>query len=145
MHSMTSPHPGTSSRVRAVVEFCLSKLVSEHAKRIIFVTSLYARMSRLEKLQAAAIDKLNHFMVLATNSASLPLPSRLQNVIWKSTSLNDMLSPEILKTPLTPEQRRELSTKVVDITPGWLRYGTKPSMIDDVGNLLSPSGRMAMA
>lgn len=139
MYSTTSNDQRASSLVRTVVETILSKLVNQHTKRIIFVTSLYTRVSRLEKLQQSAVAKLNQLMVLATNENSLPLATRLQSVIWNNTEINTTLSPDVLNGPLSEEQKRELSTRVVDMSPSWLRYG-KPSMIKDVQKLLSQFG-----
>lgn len=136
MHSTTSNDQRASSLVRTVIEFILSKLVNQHTKRIIFVTSLYTRVSRLDQLQHSAVAKLNQVMVLASNEDSLSFTARLQSVIWNKTEINNVLSPEVLSRGLSEEQKRELSTRVVDMAPKCLRYG-KPSMIKDVQNLLS--------
>lgn len=141
MHSTASNDQRASSLVRTVMGFILSKLVNQHTKRIIFVTSLYTRMSRLDKLQQSAVAKLNQVMVLASNEDSLSFTSRLQSVIWNRTEINNLLSPEMLRRGLSEEQRRELSTRVVDMAPKCLRYG-KPSMIKDVQNLLSQFDRL---
>jgi hypothetical protein len=139
MNSTTSKDQRASSMLRTVVETIQSKHVKHHTKRIIFVSSLYTRVSRLEKLQQSAVAKLNQLMVLATNENSLPLATRLQSVIWNNTEINTTLSPDVLNGPLSEEQKRELSTRVVDMSPSWLRYG-KPSMIKDVQKLLSQFG-----
>lgn len=144
MHSTTSTDQRASSLVRTVTEFFLSKLVNQHTKRIIFVTSLYSRMSRMETLQQSAVAKLNQLMVLATNEDSLSFSARLQSVIWNKTALNSVLTPEVLQSNLSEEQRRELSTAVVDMAPRWLRY-QKPSMIKDIYSLLSHSDELVPA
>lgn len=144
MHSTTSSDQRASSLVRTIVEFILSKLVNQHTKRIIFVTSLYSRVSRLDKLQQSAVAKLNQVMVLASNADSLSFTTRFQNVIWNQTELNSILTPEMIARGLSDEQRRELSTRVVEMAPKCLRYG-KPNMIKDVQNLLSQLDRLSPA
>jgi hypothetical protein len=135
MQSTTSHHQRASSLVRTAMGSILSKLVNEHTKRIIFITSLYARVSRIDKLQQSAMVKLNQLMVLATNESSLPFSARLHQLVWGGTDLTDVLTPELLQSRLNEDQRRELSTQVVDMTPKCLRYG-KLAMIKDVQKLL---------
>ncbi len=144
MHSTASNDQRASSLVRTVMEFILSKLVNQHTKRIIFVTSLYTRMSRMETLQHSAVAKLNQLMVLATNEDSLSFSARLQSVIWNKTALNSVLTPEVLHMQLSEEQRREISTQVVDMAPRWLRY-QKPSMIKDICSLLTHTDELVPA
>lgn len=143
MHITASSRQRTSSLAGAVLEFLLSKLVNQHTKRIIFVTSLYTRVSRLNQLEQSAITKLNQLMVLATNEDSLSFTSRLHQVIWGGTGINETLTPEILRSEMSEEVRRQLSTRVVDMSPKWLRY-EKPNMIKDVVNLLRQSPQLAV-
>ncbi len=144
MYITTSPRQRASSLVGTVMEFLLSKLVNQHTKRIIFVTSLYTRVSRLNQLEQSAITKLNQLMVLATNEDSLSFTSRLHQVIWGRTGINETLTPEILRGDLSEETCRQLSTKVVDMSPKWLRY-EKPNMIKDVVSLLRQTPQLAAA
>lgn len=144
MHSTTSSNQRASSLVRTVTEFFLSKLVNQHTRRIIFITSLYSRVSSLEKLQQSAVAKLNQLMVLATNEDSLSFSARLQNVIWNRTEINSRLNAEVFRGQLSEEEIRSLATDVVDMAPGWLRY-PKSSMIKDVYNLLTHSDELVHA
>lgn len=141
MQITASPNQSTSL-VRTAMEFFLSKLVNQHTKRIIFVTSLYTRVSRLTLLEQSAVVKLNQLMVLATNEDSLSFTSRLQSLVWGQTAVTDMLSLEVLRGELTDDRCRELSTRVVDMSPKWLRY-EKPNMIRDVVNLLRQSPQLS--
>ncbi|WJJ55156.1 hypothetical protein [Xanthomonas phage RTH11] len=129
------------------MEFILSKFVNQHTRRIIFVTSLFTRTSRLDRLQQSAVAKLNQVMVLASNDSSLPLASRLHNLVWRGTDLNSVLSAEVMHgvPVMTEAQLRDLSTRVVDTAPKYLRYGAKPDMIRDVFRLLTQSGKMVPA
>lgn len=144
MQTMAGPNQRAPSLVWAVMEFLLSKLVNQHTKRIIFVTSLYTRVSRLSQLEQSAISKLNQLMVLATNEDSLTFTSRLNRVIWGRTNINEKLTPELLRGELTDELCQQLSTEVVDMSPRWLRY-EKPNMIKDVSNLLRQTPQLAAA
>lgn len=144
MQSTASHNQRASSLVRTVTEFFLSKLVNQHTRRIIFITSLYTRVSSLEKLQQSAVAKLNQLMVLATNEDSLTFSARLQNVIWSKTEINSRLTPEVFRGHMSEEQIRDLATDVVDMAPQWLRY-PKSSMIKDVYNLLTHSDELVPA
>jgi hypothetical protein len=136
MQSTTSQNQRASNLARTVMGSILSKLVNQHTKRIILMTSLYARVSRMEKLQQSAMAKLNQLMVLATNENSLSFSARFHSVIWRDTNLAGILTPEVLQSHMNEEQRRELSTQVVDMSPMCLRYGSKCQMIKDVQTLL---------
>lgn len=144
MQTMTGPSQRANSLVWVVMEFLLSKLVNQHTKRIIFVTSLYTRVSRLSQLEQSAISRLNQLMVLATNEESLTFTSRLNRIIWGRTQINEKLTPELLRGELSDELCQQLSTEVVDMSPRWLRY-EKPNMIKDVWNLLRQTPQLAAA
>ncbi len=136
MHGTASKDQRGVSLVRTVVEFILSKLVNEHTRRMIFVTSIYKRGTRLDHLKQSAVVRLNHVMTVATDPRSLTMAARLHNLVWGNTDLNTVLSPEVFARKLSEAEKRELSTRVVDMAPKFLRYG-KPAMIRDLCQLFS--------
>lgn len=138
MHSTTIVPQRASSLARTVMGSILSKLVNQHTKRIIFISSLYARISRIDRLQQSAVEKLNQLMVLATNEKSLTFSARFHGLVWRGTGITTVLSPENLRPLMSEDQRRELSAQVVDMAPRCLRYG-KSEMIRDVQRLLFQS------
>lgn len=125
------------------MEFLLAKLCSQHIKRIIFVTSLFAQLNRMESLQQSARDKLNYIMALASDQNALGLPARFQGAVWKNTGLHDVIESVLSGRKLTPEQTREISMCVVDLSPEWVRYSSKPAMADDVYHLITEACPLA--
>lgn len=143
MYGTASNDQQSVGLVRAVVVFVLSKLVNDHTRRMVFVTTIHKRTSRLDHLKQSAMVKLNQLMAVATDARSLPMAARLHNLVWGNTDLNTVLSPEVLSRAMSEDERREISTRVVDMAPKCLRYG-KPDMIKDVQRLLSLGDAMPM-
>lgn len=137
MNSTTSLHRGTTSPVGTVLEFLLSKLVSQHVKRIIAMSSLAAKCTPLGRLEREGIDRLNALLVLTLQGRedALMAPSRLKNFVWGNTKLDEVLTPDTLNRPMSEEQAREISLRIVDLSPKWLRY-KKTLMFDDVFRLV---------
>lgn len=108
---------------KSALEYVLSKVISRHGKRIFFITSLYFQVVQIEKLKAEALSKLNAIMKLAHHEEALRLPAALRGRVWDSTALHATLSGELLDQDVTDERAKEISRKVVELTPHWLRYG----------------------
>lgn len=137
MNSTTSLHRGETRSVGTVLKYMLSKLVSQHVKRIVAMSSLAAKCNRLGRLEREGVDRLNALLVLTLQGRedALLAPSRLKDFVWGKTKLDEVLTPDVLNRPMTDEQVREISVRIVDLTPMWLRYG-KPLMLEDICRLL---------
>ena len=143
MQTLTSPRQATPrSASQAVFEFLMSKVTSRHGKRIIFVTSLYFKVVRIERLKTDAIAKLNTIMQLATSEDALRLPAALRGMVWRFSELPEALNEEILDTEVSMEEALELSEKVVAASPVWVRYG-RDDMVKDVLDLIRQGGQLA--
>lgn len=128
----TAPASGTENRV---VSFVLSKMLSNHGKRVMFVTSLYSRVVRFESLKAEAIEKLNDVMQLASNPNALELPTMAKNFIWKDRDIQTLLNETTLRNNIPEAEAQVISESVVDLAPHWLQY-PRDKMIDDVMSLI---------
>ncbi|MDU7869535.1 MAG: hypothetical protein E7J78_20720 [Pantoea sp.] len=137
MNSTTSLHRGNTHSVGTVLKYMLSKLVSQHVKRIVAMSSLAAKCNRLGRLEREGIDRLNALLVLTIQGRqdALVAPSKLKDFVWGKTKLDEVLTPEVLSRPMSEEQAREISLRIVDLTPMWLRYG-KPLMLEDIYKLV---------
>lgn len=141
--------PAESSKERPslrlrLMRFVLSKLVSRQGKRIFFVTSLYCHTFHLDSLRADAIAKLNRVMGLVSDEKGLHFPILFHDMVWKGTSINDVLAAHSLDTTLSEETVQELSTQLVDLAPPFIDYG-RADMVEDVANLLRNSNRLVIA
>lgn len=137
MNSTTSLHRGNTHSVGTVLKYMLSKLVSQHVKRIVAMGSLAAKCNRLGRLEREGVDRLNALLVLTIQGRqdALLVPSRLKDFVWGKTKLDEVLTPEMLNRPMSEDQAREISLRIVDLTPMWLRYG-KLLMVDDICKLV---------
>ena len=128
-------HNRISLAIFAMIEFCMSKLLPKHGKRIIFVSSLYAQVTQLERMKADVVSKLNSVMNLAYREEALHLPAAISRVVWRNSRVGQVLTRELLNQDIDEKKMREVSQSVVKLTPVWMRYGDK-DMENDVRSLI---------
>lgn len=123
----------------SVLEFLGSKFVSKHGKRVMFIASLYAQITQLERMKAEVIAKLNAVMGLKiTREAAADFPAAVSDIVWRGTDVGSLIAQE-LSTGIVDEYRaQQLSARIVRISPPWFRYGPR-EMEADVKKLLMTS------
>jgi hypothetical protein len=123
--------------------YLIGKFSSNRGRRILFVTSLYFQIVRLDKLKEEAISKLNQLMHLSSSDSGLRLPVILHSFIWRKVPIEQILTEETIHRVVTEEAAKTISMRVAESAPKWVRYGSKQEMADDVfklimeGNVLS--------
>lgn len=126
----------------------LGKHLSGKTKRMVFLASLSARLksdSKEEIGQFADDDetlaKLNEVMALAHRTSSTKLPVVLSKVIWQGQTV-ELIAQEDVRTskPFTKERLQQISARVLDAMPSWLRYDSDPVIKSDVTKLLEHRG-----
>lgn len=120
----------------------VEKAVSRHGKRVFFITSLYFELVEIEKLRSDAVAKLNQIMRIAHDDAALQLPAAMRGMVWGNTPLHEALDADLLGQEISETRAREISEKIVDMSPQWLRYGRRTDMIDDVLDLIRNGGQL---
>lgn len=128
-----------------LLQTLLEKAVSRHGKRVFFITSLYFELVQIEKLRSDAVAKLNQIMRIAHDDAALQLPAAMRGMVWGNTPLHEALDADLLGQEISDTRAREISEKVVDMSPQWLRYGRRSDMIDDVLDLIRNGGQLVAA
>lgn len=129
----------------------LSKMTNTHSKRIIFLTSLYCRVVRLEQMRDDAIGKLNNLLQLARRDQALRFPAAIQGMVWDIDGLRSQISQEMSQPEWNANKARELSEQLVAASPQWVRYGELDDMVHDVMAMMQDifrqvrSGEMAVA
>jgi hypothetical protein len=144
MYVRAGQRQGIRGAFQAILEFVLSKVLSRHGKRILFITSLYFQVVQIERLKADAIQKLNSIMKLAHAEEALQLPVAMRGMVWNSTAIQDTLTAELMDQDITDERANEISEKVVSMAPPWLRYGSR-DMVKDVVDLIRNGSQLAAA
>lgn len=143
MYAQASQKRSVSATLHAAMEYCLSKLISRHGKRILFITSLYFQVVQIERLKADAISKLNSIMHLAHSEEALKLPAAIRSIVWNKADIARELTVDQLDGDISEEKAKEISAKVVAMAPSWIRYGRTDDMIKDVVDLICNGHQIA--
>lgn len=122
---MSTATIGLRVRFNLMFLMFLERYASEHIKRIIFFGSLFPYALQLDSLKRDVMNKLNDHMGLARTGSALLFPASFRNMIWRDAHLEEILQPEDISKPISPERALEISTRVVQRTPTYLRWGPK--------------------
>lgn len=144
MYVRAGQRQGLRAAFKAALEFILSKVLSRHGKRILFITSLYFQVVQIERLKADAIRKLNTIMKLAHAEEALQLPVAMRGLVWNSTAIQQTLSAELMDQNISDDRAQKISEEVVSLAPTWLRYGSQ-DMVKDVIELIRNGPQLAAA
>jgi hypothetical protein len=134
--------------IRSGLASALGKHLSGKTKRMVFLASLSARLksdSKKEIGQFADDDetlaKLNEVMALAHSTSATKLPVVLSKVIWQGQALEQIALEDVRTSkPFTKERLQQISARVLDAMPSWLRYDSDPVIERDVTKLLQHRG-----
>ncbi len=127
------------------LEFLASKMCSKHGKRILFISSLYVQVTQLERMKADTVSKLNRVMGLnVRREEAVHFPAVISSLVWRGMSVGAVLSREMMSQHVDDQRVREVSAKVVEISPRWLRYG-EGDMINDVAKFILNGHELAAA
>lgn len=122
-----------------VLEFIGSKFVSKHGRRVMFIASLYAQITQLERMRAEVIAKLNAVMGLKiTREAAAEFPAAVSDIVWRGTDVGYLITQELSAGTVDLRRAQALSARIVSLSPSWLRYGNR-EMEADVQQLLMTS------
>lgn len=123
----------------AVLEFFGAKFVSKHGRRVMFIASLYAQITQLERMKAEVVAKLNAVMGLKlTREAAAEFPAAVSDIVWRGTDVGSLITQELSTGNVDEQRAQALSARIVSISPSWLRYGSR-EMEADVRQLLMTS------
>jgi len=111
--------------------FLLSRMTNTHAKRILFLTSLYCRVVRLEHLRDDTIDQLNGLLALAKRKEALRLPAAVQGIVW-TDELSSQVRAELHQSEFDETKAVELARRVIDGSKSWMLYGKSGEMEQDI-------------
>lgn len=119
----------------------LGVFLSQRVKRLIFLASFSARIKDQTSFDSDTVHKLNQVMALASEERAIQLPVHLSKVIWQGRTIHDIAECEVLSSStFTKERLHQLSTRVLEAMPKWLRYGPEDHMRDDLVKLLDNRG-----
>lgn len=117
----------------------LHRHVPNRTKRLIFVTSLSARLKDTQTLDNATLAKLNQVMVLSHTEDAMKLPVQLSRAIWNGKSAREIFNADLPKEMLCRGRIKELASAAIAAMPAWLHYGEPNEIEYDVSRLLNNS------
>lgn len=115
----------------------LYRLLPRRGKRTMFLTSLYFYLVKEGMFRNVTLHQFSKMAEIDVSSAGMQLPLQTKDMIWESTNVLLTIQEEYSHCPLnsieqcpTWDRARELSEKLVDETPAWLRY-ERDAMVKD--------------
>lgn len=103
----------------------LAKLLPAHAKRILFLVTLYHFMKEDGGKDTAELEELNRMLLLAkTDAKALVFPGIFTNMLWEGRG-----------EELVHCDKEQIVDKIVKAAPCWLNYGRKDDVVSDVTKL----------
>lgn len=111
--------------------FLLSRMTNTHTKRILFLTSLYCRIVRLEHMRDDTINQLNDLLKLAKRREALRLPAAVQGIVW-TEDLSSQVREELHQSQFDEAKAANLARQVIDSSKAWMRYGQSGEMERDI-------------
>lgn len=119
-----------------LLDIALSKLISKHGKRVLFITSLYAQLVRRDQLRLDAVYKLNVLMNISSSADALRFPTTFTGMIWSKRPLPPELVADALNPNLPEETIWSIASDIVRSAPTWMPYARRDVMEHDVYNLI---------
>ncbi len=108
------------STVHSFVKYVLPT----HAKKLLLLASLHARLVHDELMHDIGLEKLNQTMGLSNSYTALKLPTTVSTAVWEKEELTHLVNT--IKANgggcLTQEEADVLCSKIITITPEWLHY-----------------------
>lgn len=106
-----------------MLEFVASKMCNKHGKRIMFISSLYAQITQLERLKADTVSKLNAVMGLATREEAIQLPVTFSRAIWRGKDISSVLTPTLMdQQDVDQNEIQRVAKQLIAMAPAWMRY-----------------------
>lgn len=114
----------------------LQEYLPNRTKRLVFLASLAARLKGSESFDTETLHKLNRIMELGKSDSALKLPYGLSRAIWHGKTSYELLSAEYAESSLDSVRKAEMTARIINAMPNWLRYGPDQDIKVDVGRLL---------
>lgn len=125
--------------IKSLLSRILTKVLPDRTKRLVLLSSLYARMSGQTSFDSKTISKLNQIMMLSSKDSALEFPMQLSRVIWQRDRGTSVLYP--LETQ---ENEEQLVEQIFDKVPQCLLYSDKQAVSQDIAKLLSQRENLAI-
>ena len=116
-------------RILFLILRSLYRLLPRRSKRAMFLTSLYFYLVKEGLFRNVSLRQFSQMTKIDMSSAGMKLPLEAKDYIWEETGIIRAVKEQYSHCPLnalgncpTWERARELSERIVNTTPEWLRY-----------------------
>ena len=100
----------------------LEKIIPIHAKRLVYLVTLYKYMTGHAEDDGTELKELNRALTLATTSSdAMKVPSLMSKFIWKGNGRESCYWTE-----------EKLRKRFVERCPCWLNYGRDDDLLKDI-------------
>lgn len=127
MSTITQSHWSLRKIVMAPFVWALTRLLSQHTKRLFYFASLYASLIPLESLKSDVMGKLNDAMDLASTADALMFPGFFSRIVWGHHDVERLLDQGTgdIITTRTMEARAD---ELVSLASNWMVFGSLDEM-----------------
>jgi len=112
--------------------------LSPSVKRLIFLTSLSARLKGSTLFDNETLEKLNRVMVLSSdkNRDMLKLPAHLSKAIWNGKTAFEICGDNLCEGQIDLTRKQRAIQHILAGMPARLRYAPEAKMQQDIEKLL---------
>lgn len=121
------------------------KIFPERMIRILFLSSLYSRLFKVEVLEDDIFHKVNEILSVCETDSALGVGMKLNRVFWDNVELG-VIETQLIdgKIQIGKETKEKIIREIIAKTPSWLRY-SKEEMQKDVGRLVDNRMRLQLS
>lgn len=127
---------GMNGAIRKGVVSLLRDHLPNRTKRLVFLASLAARLKGSDTFDSETLHKLNRVMELGKTDSALKLPYELSRAIWQGKTSYEILDLDFTSSSFNQARKEEMSQRIINAMPSWLRYGSDKDIFVDVNHLL---------
>lgn len=111
----------------------LNLFLPNKIKRIVYLTTLHARLVRDGVFQQELLSKVNQTLLIARDDKALDLPATMTHRLWTDEQIRPLFDKtDLNQTVCLPfEEAARISKELVDMSPDWLHYAKSQEMVID--------------
>lgn len=111
----------------------LNLFLPNKIKRIVYLTTLHARLVRDGVFQQELLSKVNQTLLITRDDKALILPATMSHRLWTDEQIRPIFDKADLHQMacLPFDEATRISKELVDMSPDWLHYAKSQEMVID--------------
>lgn len=115
----------------------LVNLLPARHKRLIFLSSIFARLEDHQVVDHATLAKLNRALVLGMRDDALVVPVALNRAIWHDLDSKELDLAKLREEEMTKTSLRFVCNAIIEKMPACLKYGDESVIREDLQKLFA--------